>query len=105
MSLANMTDGKQYGLTSKLIIKCQFYSMDYTVETSSTHKCGKAGSAAGDINSRATLASLHAGIGETHLSSIMSIMNIPPKARVSFRTRERETAKAVERLLGLHAVK
>ena len=94
--MANITDEKQYGLASKLIIKCQFCSKDNTVETSSTHKCGKAGSAAYDINSRASLASLHAGIGETHLTSIMSIMNIPPMARASFKTRERETGKAVE---------
>ena len=94
--MANITDEKQYGLASKLIIKCQFCSKENTVETSSIHKCGKAGSAAYDINSRATLASLHAGIGETHLTSIMSIMNIHPMARGSFKTRERETGKAVE---------
>ena len=94
--MANITDEKQYGLASKHIIKCQFCSKENTVDTSSTHKCGKAGSAAYDINSRATLASLPAGIGETQLTSTMSIMNIPPMARASFKTRERETGKAVE---------
>jgi hypothetical protein len=42
------------------------------------------------------LASLHAGIGETHLKSILSVMNIPPMSRASFKARERETGTAVE---------
>ena len=49
-----------------------------------------------DINTKATLASLHAGVGETHLKSILSVMNIPPMSRATFKARERETGKAVE---------
>ncbi len=89
-------DEKQYGLASQLIVKCQFCSSQNTIETSSSHKSGKAGPNAYDINSKATLGCLHAGIGETHLKSILSVMNIPPMCRGSFKARERETGKAVE---------
>ena len=42
------------------------------------------------------MASLHAGVGETHLKSILSAMNIPPMSRATFKAREREARKAVE---------
>jgi hypothetical protein len=48
------------------------------INTSASHKSGKSGPKAYDINSKSTLASLHAGIGGTHLRSILSVMNIPP---------------------------
>ena len=48
------------------------------------------------INTKATLASLHAGVGETDLKSILSVMNSPPMGRATFKARERETGKAVE---------
>ena len=48
------------------------------------------------INTKATLASLHAGAGETHLKSILSVMNSPPMSRATFKARQRETGKAVE---------
>ena len=62
------------------------------------HRSGKFGPMAYDINSKAALASLHTGIGQTHLSSALSIMNIPPMSRACFKIRERETGKAVKRV-------
>jgi hypothetical protein len=40
-------------------------------------------------------------IGQTHLNSTMSILNIPPMSRACFKTRERETEKAVEKVAHL----
>ena len=78
-------------------MQCQFCSHKNKIETSSSHiKSGKPGPNAYDINTKATLASLHAGVGETHLKSILSVMNIPPMSRATFKARERETGKAVE---------
>ena len=94
--MAKVLDEKEYGLTSKLRVKCQFCAGKNTVETSSAYKSGKCGPMAYDINSKAALASLHTGIGQTHLNGILSIMNIPPMSQASFKTRERETGKAVE---------
>ena len=49
-----------------------------------------------DINSRAALACLHTGVGQTHLDGILATMNIPTMSRASFKTREREAGTAVE---------
>jgi hypothetical protein len=65
------------------------------------HKSGKFGPMAYDINTKAALACLHTGIGQTHLNSAMSILNIPPMSRACFKTRERETGKAVEKVAHL----
>ena len=78
-------------------MQCQFCSHKNKIETSSSHnKSGKPGPNAYDINTKATLASLHAGVDEKHLKSNLSVMNIPPMSRATFKARQRETAKAVE---------
>ena len=77
-------------------MKCQLCSEQNKIKTSLSHKSGKAGRNTYDINSRATLATLHAGIGETHLTSNLSVMNIPTMSRASFKSRERETGKCIE---------
>ena len=100
MSIANAVSENCFALASQLVIECDF--VKYTIETSGKHKTGKCAPFAYDINSRAVLASLHTGIdnyfnelqeinfndltnillffegiGETHLNSILSTMNIP----------------------------
>ena len=92
---------KQFGLASKLRVKCQFCPAKNSIETSSMHKSGKFGAMAYDINTKAALACFHTGIGRTHLNSAMSILNIPPMSRTCFKTRERETGKAVEKVAHL----
>ena len=78
-------------------MQCLSCSHKNKIETSSSHnKSGKPKPNAYDINTKATLASLHAGVGETHLKSILSVMNILPMSRAIFKARERETGKAVE---------
>jgi hypothetical protein len=81
---------------SEFRVKCQFCSKQNTINTSASHTFGTSGPKAHDINSKATLASLHARICEAHLKSILSVMNIPPISRASFKAREREKGKAVE---------
>ena len=41
-----------------------------------------------DVDTRAVLGALHAGVGHTHLSAITSTLNIPSISHVSFKTRE-----------------
>ena len=53
-------------------------------------------SAYNDINSRAALACLHTGIGQTRLNGVLSTMNIPTMSRACFKRREREAGCAVE---------
>ena len=87
---------KRFGLATQLVIECQFCKHQNVVETSKKHPTGKRGPNAFDVNTRAALACLHAGIGETHLSEIFSTMNIPTMSRACFKTREREVGQTVE---------
>jgi hypothetical protein len=66
--------------------------------TSEKHNSGRRGPQAYDINSRVVLGSLDAGIGHTHLSTILSTMNVPSINHTTFKTREREVGRAVEDL-------
>ena len=52
-----------------------------------------------DNNTRAVLATLNTGIGESHLGNVLSTLNIPPLSRSTFKRRERETSKAVEKVV------
>ena len=49
-----------------------------------------------NINTKAALAGLHTGIGETHMKGILSVMDIPGMSRSPWKTREREADKAIE---------
>ena len=49
-----------------------------------------------DINTRAALGLLHAGIGNTHLNNLFSTMNIPTMNSRTFKSREREVGHALE---------
>ena len=62
------------------------------------HKSIGRGSSAYDNNSRAVLGTLNAGIGETHLNTILTTMNIPNISRRTFKRREREVGLAVEQV-------
>jgi hypothetical protein len=96
MSIANVVGEKCFALATQLIIECEFCKENNIIETCGKHKSGKCGPSAYDINSRAALASLHTGIGETHLNSILSTMNIPTISRASFKKREREVGSVIE---------
>ena len=62
------------------------------------HKSIGRGPSAYDNNSRAVLGTLDAGIGETHLNTILTTMNIPNISRSTFKRREREVGLAVEQV-------
>ena len=58
--------------------------------TSKKHKTGKRGPMAYDINTRIALGALNAGIGQTHVNSLLSCMNVPSIDHTTFKARERE---------------
>ena len=62
------------------------------------HRTGKRGPMAHDTNTRLALGALNAGIGQTHVNSLFSCLDIPTVNHVTFKTREREVGKAVERV-------
>lgn len=84
------------GLASIFDIKCHLCGKINKIKTSSEHRSGKRGRLTYDINTRAVLGSLHAGIGNTHLNNLFSTMNIPTMNNRTFKSREREVGCAVE---------
>ena len=60
------------------------------------HRTGTRGPKALDVNTRLALGALNAGIGQTHVNSLLSCLDIPPINHVTFKAREREVGKAVE---------
>ena len=71
----------------------------------STHRYGSKGPNAFDINSRAALATLNAGLSHTHLSTITAILNIPPMNHVTYKAREREVGKTIEKVAAKSCLK
>ena len=60
------------------------------------HRTGKRGPLAQDVNTRLALGALNAGIGHTHVNSLLSCLDVPTVNHATFKTREREVGKAVE---------
>ncbi|KAK2554197.1 hypothetical protein P5673_024556 [Acropora cervicornis] len=76
-------------------IKCEHCGAIDKVLTSKQHKTGKRRPMAYDINIRIALGAHNAGIGQTHVNSILSCMNVPSINHITFKARERE-GKVVE---------
>ena len=78
------------GLAIHFTLQCRSCD-DLTVIISSTVHCtGTRGPSAFDINTKATLAMLNAGIGPTHMNAVLSVLNLPTIHHKSFKRRERE---------------
>lgn len=87
-----------HGLASTVLIPCSFCGTTNENKTSGEHKSGKRGPLAFDINTRVALGCLHAGIGQTHISNVLSTGNIPTINSSTFKRREREVGKTIETL-------
>ncbi|XP_078380315.1 uncharacterized protein LOC144663289 [Oculina patagonica] len=87
------------------MVNCPFCGAQNKVSTSKSHRAGHRGPQAFDVNTRAALGALHAGVGHTHLSAITSTLNIPSISHVSFKTREREIGHAAETVARKSCVK
>ena len=70
------------------------------MKSSGEHRAGNRGPLVSDINTRAVLGCLHAGMGNTHLNNLLSTMNIPNMNHCLFKRREREVGNAVENVAG-----
>jgi hypothetical protein len=96
--LNNIIKEDMVGVASILYIKCNLCGKINKVKTSSEHRSGQRGRLTFNINSRAVLGSLQAGIGNTHLNNLFATMNVPMMNNRTFKSREREVGKAVEDL-------
>ena len=79
-------------------VDCPFCVRKSNVSTSRKRRDGSRGPSAFDVNGRAALDALNAGIGRTHLSALTSALNIPQVNHVTFRASEREIGKATEKV-------
>ena len=93
------------GLASTFTVNCSFCGKGNIVLTSKTHRHGSRGPNAFDVNSRAVLATLNAGIGHTHLSTITAAFDIPSMNHVTYKAREREVGKAIEEVAAKSCLK
>lgn len=96
LSFYNVMDEVRHGLASTFVIECSFCGKNNKIKTSGQHRSGLRGPPAFDINTRAALGCLHAGIGQTHINNVLSTLNAPTLNSVTFKLREREVGKAVE---------
>ena len=98
LSLTNIMAEKQSGLSSIFSIKCGFCSHENEVKSSAEHRAGSCGPLVSNINTRAVLGSLHAGMGNTHLNNLLSTMNVLTMNHNLFKRREREVGNALEKV-------
>ena len=94
----NIVNEKQCGLSSIFTVKCSFCGHNNDVRSSGEHRTGGRGPLASNINTRAALGSLHAGIGNKHLNNLLPTMNIPTMNHRPFKKREREIGNVVENI-------
>ena len=96
LSLVNIIGEKQSGLGSIFSITCSYCGHVSEVKSSGEHRARIRGSLVSDINTRAVLGSLHAGMENTHLNNLLSTMNKRTMNHCLFKRTEREVGKAVE---------
>ena len=89
---------KQSGLSSIFSIKYSFCGHLNEVKSSAEHRAGSCGPLVSNINTRAVLGSLHAGMGNTHLKNLLSTMNVLTMNHNLFKRREREVGDALEKV-------
>ena len=92
----NLVKEDRKGAASIFVVKCHFRGYLNTASTSMQHRTGKWGPMAHDVNTRLALGALNAGIGHTHVNSLLLCLDIPTVNHLTFKTREREVRKAVE---------
>ena len=79
LDLANICeDVRSEGPIPILKVKCSCCQNIKTLWPAESHRTGKRGPEALDINSRAALGALHSGMGHTHYSGLLSTLGLRP---------------------------
>ena len=98
-NLSNITeDIRSEGVCPILKIKCNHCNLTNTVRPVDSHRSGKRGPPALDINSRAGLGALHSGLGHTHCCAFLSLLGLPSLASRNVKIRERESGRVIEQI-------
>ncbi|CAC5370053.1 unnamed protein product [Mytilus coruscus] len=90
LHLSNTVGEKLFGLSGILMIRCDLCD---TVTDVQTGKRGPTGSY--DINTKATIGMIHAGIGPIHLQNLLAECNLPSISENTLRKKEKELSKQI----------
>lgn len=97
LNLANICkDVQPEGPIPILHVKCRHCDNINTLRPGESHRTGKRGPEALDVNSRSALGALHTGIGHTHYSGLLSTLGLPSLTSRNYKKREREAGVAIE---------
>ena len=87
-------DEVRHGLAGTLVIYLSsLLEKQNEIKTSEQHRSGKRGPPAFDVNKPEALGCLHASIGQTHISNLLSSLNNPTINSVTFKLREGQVGK------------
>ena len=87
-------DEVRHGLAGTLVIYLSsLLKKKNEIKTSEQHRSGKRGPTAFDVNKPVALGCLHAIIGQTHISNLLSSLNNPTINSVTFKLREGQVGK------------
>ena len=84
------------GLAIHFTLQCRSCDALTVIISSTQHRTGTRGPGAFDINTKAALAMLNAGIGPTHMNAVLSVLNLPTIHHKSFKRRGREIGRHIE---------
>ena len=77
----NLVKEDRKGACSIFIVKCHLCGYLNTASTSMQHRTGRPGPMAEDVNTRLALGVLNAGIGHTHVNSLLLCLYVPTGSR------------------------
>ncbi len=86
LSLLHPTTEEKKGLATEYAITCPGSGGINMVQTSRAHRVNSRGPPVYNINSRVVLGPLDAGIGHTHLSSLLAALDIPVMTHRTFKS-------------------
>ena len=97
LDLSNISkDVRAEGSCPVISISCNHCSKVNIIRASDHHRTGKRGPPTFDVNSRAGIGVLHAGIGHTHYTGLLGTLGLSALSTSSYRKRERAAGFAVE---------
>lgn len=96
---ADCVKEKRCGLASVFCVRCKCGFVN-DVASSKSHQgpCSGTSSKVSDVNSKAAVGMLNAGIGPAQFNTVVSAMNIPPVCPKTLKRREREMGPVIESL-------
>ena len=98
LNFNNIVEETRHGLASIFWIKCASCNSTNKVHTDKQHKSAVTNKPVFDINTKTALGTLNAGMGNSHLNTLLTTMNIPEFYSSTYKTYEKEVGSAVEKL-------